>query len=794
MKRTLRSRNPPADDQKASTTNGTTETPPANVKPAKRSSEAAKLDDLDAEWSGPTYAPPQPSWEYDRVHVSNITKGMKPLGTFPPKKKSKIRNGDISQAVSAMQSPNAAPLTSPIPEAREPLDRLLDEAMETDADDEGMDAEEKMNQFDKQHAMDVEVLAQPANSIPTITDMRKMDTNTPALGQWNEILEAAKQSAINHHSYGRAYALQQLRQECVTNEELVDTLIALLDCKLGQRNQGPTPHFRRFQHFIKKKMREYTAAQAQNNEDDTSISSSQSKGRITPAAHTDSELSDYDDDIADGPMPSTIAQPSADGKNTSSDSLPSKSSMNGINGQRLKLKLNKSSRGVGSGAPPKAIKRALSEAHVELSTDELDQQKKSRLRSFKHVPVQESNLREELSPDDHLEGPARKRQRTASSPLSVLDSEAVTEDSISKYRRRSTKNGPRIRETEGKVMQMKNDYGEMDLHPDERLPKTSAGLPPIDGGWAGENIEEPRSRTQYCAACRGNGTIVDCSGCFRSYHTFCLDPPMTMEQVQDSEEIRDNICAHETDQTEYDEDNPFLELLKSLDNRRPVVFQLPKEYHTYFDNTKATSYGTYSYTGFDEKPSTKKELIGTNAFVMKQVEDPNPEQHCLHCKKGARKDMPLFPCKKKTCNALWHLECLDANAATHPPGITHAFHCPAHLFTDAPKTNDDEHSEGEESDADDHGITGWVNSAPLHIGPAAIIRSNLRVRRVRNPKFKKILPVWARLMRNSIDVEINSDDEDESFEFEQDTAEEDGVVNKLPRLAITVNFAEKIKA
>jgi hypothetical protein len=99
----------------------------------------------------------------------------------------------------------------------------------------------------------------------------------------------------------------------------------------------------------------------------------------------------------------------------------------------------------------------------------------------------------------------------------------------------------------------------------------------------------------YCSACGGNGDLVCCDGCTRSFHFKCVDPPMIEGNLPD-----EWFCNHcQFKRREGDDPLPgtFGPLLLLLDKKNPSAFHLPKAIREYFVDVKTSADGEYEEAG-----------------------------------------------------------------------------------------------------------------------------------------------------------------------------------------------------
>lgn len=98
----------------------------------------------------------------------------------------------------------------------------------------------------------------------------------------------------------------------------------------------------------------------------------------------------------------------------------------------------------------------------------------------------------------------------------------------------------------------------------------------------------------YCASCGGNGDLVCCDGCTRSFHFKCVDPPMDEDQGSLPKEWFCNICQSSKRPGDFPErDGSFALLLERLDRKNPSAYRLPGDVREYFDGVKTGPDGEY---------------------------------------------------------------------------------------------------------------------------------------------------------------------------------------------------------
>jgi len=102
----------------------------------------------------------------------------------------------------------------------------------------------------------------------------------------------------------------------------------------------------------------------------------------------------------------------------------------------------------------------------------------------------------------------------------------------------------------------------------------------------------------YCSSCGGNGELVCCDGCTRSFHYICTDPPIDKDQNLPDEWFC-NVCNFKDinkNSEKYfrsDKPNAFDVLLSKVHRRNPQSFGLPKDVRDRFENVKTGADGEY---------------------------------------------------------------------------------------------------------------------------------------------------------------------------------------------------------
>lgn len=94
----------------------------------------------------------------------------------------------------------------------------------------------------------------------------------------------------------------------------------------------------------------------------------------------------------------------------------------------------------------------------------------------------------------------------------------------------------------------------------------------------------------YCSACGGNGDLICCDSCSKSFHFECVD-------LVGSAELPDdwfcNDCIYKRSPQRPDHRGPFGPLLNLLEKTIPRAYSLPRKVQAYFEDIKAGVNGEY---------------------------------------------------------------------------------------------------------------------------------------------------------------------------------------------------------
>ncbi|KAL1924202.1 uncharacterized protein VTP21DRAFT_7237 [Calcarisporiella thermophila] len=178
----------------------------------------------------------------------------------------------------------------------------------------------------------------------------------------------------------------------------------------------------------------------------------------------------------------------------------------------------------------------------------------------------------------------------------------------------------------------------------------------------------------YCESCGGEGHLINCACCQRSFHLSCVDPP-----INSDEELPDqwncNLCrAQDSMPIPADAAGIFHKLSDALDRRNPSKFSLPLRIKTYFKGITEGPSGEYI-----DLSSLKPLKTGKTGVI----EEPNYHQlkdksgRINLCHKCGRSALAGAILRCDYCPLAWHFDCLDPPLACPPP-INRKWMCPVH--------------------------------------------------------------------------------------------------------------------
>ncbi|KAK4953482.1 hypothetical protein LTR66_013645, partial [Elasticomyces elasticus] len=274
----------------------------------------------------------------------------------------------------------------------------------------------------------------------------------------------------------------------------------------------------------------------------------------------------------------------------------------------------------------------------------------------------------------------------------------------------------------------------------------------------------------FCNSCLGSGYLLCCDGCDKSYHFYCVDPPLEQDAADLAEPWYCRACLKKSGGLASTQPprGLFGKLLANLATQDPVTFALPQNLREYYEGVQTSKEGSFAEAGnhktrgrgagWDEPPDLLKTRDGKGQVIL-----------CNHCGKSALGRREIIQCD--SCSIYWHLDCLDPPLANPPARALngrklHDWMCPLHVEHDLRK----------------------VDAARLHSS-----RPGTRTMHLRRPKNAKVIDTsLSRGFVNNGIIEIinESSDDEEFYEDDNDSA---GRVFRVPEKGLKLDFIDKVK-
>jgi len=96
----------------------------------------------------------------------------------------------------------------------------------------------------------------------------------------------------------------------------------------------------------------------------------------------------------------------------------------------------------------------------------------------------------------------------------------------------------------------------------------------------------------FCTSCSGNGELLCCDGCVRSFHFLCLDPPMNPDYPPTGSWFC-YVCRAKRDPIAKPGRGLFSGLQHLLHRLNPKAFSSPPAIREYFDGVRTGEEGEY---------------------------------------------------------------------------------------------------------------------------------------------------------------------------------------------------------
>lgn len=144
----------------------------------------------------------------------------------------------------------------------------------------------------------------------------------------------------------------------------------------------------------------------------------------------------------------------------------------------------------------------------------------------------------------------------------------------------------------------------------------------------------------YCAACSGNGDLICCDSCSKSFHFECVD-------LVGSAELPDdwfcNDCIYKRAAQRPDHKGPFGPLLNMLEKTIPRAFSLPKKVQAYFEDIKAGVNGEYEEIDRTKTSKYVESLCGRLDLMLTSLQEGEESRVRLVPAEGCRRQRDLVP-------------------------------------------------------------------------------------------------------------------------------------------------------
>ncbi|MCJ1466725.1 hypothetical protein MMC07_005345 [Pseudocyphellaria aurata] len=261
-----------------------------------------------------------------------------------------------------------------------------------------------------------------------------------------------------------------------------------------------------------------------------------------------------------------------------------------------------------------------------------------------------------------------------------------------------------------------------------------------------------------CTSCGGNGKLLCCDGCVRSFHFSCLDPPMDPQLPPDGEWFCFECRLSREPHSKVPQRMLMSALVCGMDDRNPMAFHLPNYIRDFYESVKTGEEGEYEELYPSKKPKPGWEEA-PNYTKLRGGTGDNTTILCFHCGKSSLGQREIIGCD--FCHLHWHLDCLDPPMAA-PPRKLNKFNwmCPNHI-------------DGELQALYDPG----PNPSTAH----PVTGRSYKVRRPKHAFVKNV--ALRRGFRNNGQIEIENEPEEK----------EEGVIYRLPETGIKLDFIDRVK-
>ncbi|KAI9783606.1 MAG: hypothetical protein M1816_001312 [Peltula sp. TS41687] len=776
------------------------------IAPIPETAEEPEIVDPLAPWVEPPLRPPAPSWaDFPGGERTSATANMQPLGTPPsarvraaaarpdPFRRYKKGCGPRTTDASAVPASQGSAASEDVPSAGSgDTTQRNSEAPSTSV------STQVQTQAQEEPAMSSNTTERNSEAPPTTTSITSTHSHgtrsstrsfrsvsTPAIqgpagdqageespltrpildrAKMQPVIEAAVANAVkaNHRSTGAA--MQQLYEESRDQPDLLELLDAVLN------GRASVEQHRFFKTYI-------NAARQASKDGGSSRPPVSKADKPKPAPVKKSTRVSRPTKKA---SEAALGQNPATGRSRSGSSSSSLSSLESSDYQELfrtgnadqEPQLHNFSTSNKPRGTRKTGKRSAAAANLddgEQGQEEGNKRPKMAHKRFEHIEIPESGIRGSLD----LQEPEASGNQKRPAPEGGDEQSTTTATRRPSRAENGERPAKRAKTARTKMSPVKNKKGV--IAGVARSSATPVGI----GGMFDEKQDD---NNDYCSACGGEGSLVCCDGCPRSFHVTCLDPPADIDSLPEPW-----FCPDCTTKKAAETEKPaglFGGLVEKLDQRNPVAYNMDPDIRYYFEHVSTGKDGEYQ-TGlrrskhrstFYEAPS--KETAGKEVPVIEPLAKENQQDKiilCFKCGKGAYDRQKIVQCD--FCPLYWHLDCVDPPIPHFAPrqGAQSQdlgdWMCPAHV---------------------DHDLEGTDPSYRLY--SRNLVGNNVeptnRTTKVRKPKNAKVIDVGLKGdSRNRGIIEIENEPSDnEQSRFDREA----GATVRIPEKRIKMDFIAKI--
>ncbi|KAF2760081.1 hypothetical protein EJ05DRAFT_483867 [Pseudovirgaria hyperparasitica] len=511
-----------------------------------------------------------------------------------------------------------------------------------------------------------------------------------------------------------------------------------------------------------------------------SVKASASKVTRTLAVNdSDSDLSDVDETIAQGPPPDAVA---TNGTIASTEATTRPKRMAAPKGALLGRHPPVSKTRAGKRVTDDGDLSEATETEDHAEIDAIYARRKERLRAFDDVKFSESSYRldPKYRPRTPLSNSLPPRSNGLVNGQQASNKTKASDDddddlSTVDYSSPPSKHFPRLG-----APTRKKGLRTMISSPNKNKTKAVAGQAPMtrSGGIEGPSADGDLSDDEeVCAACGGIGLLISCDKCTEWFHFTCAEPPVEEKDLEGDENWWCSHCVmYEVRPPGADEprEGLFARLIDQMEWSKPMTFSLPERIREFFEDVKTGPDGEYEEEGVWIRAKNRHGYIESEDLT--KLKDKSGVILCAQCGKSSLDGRPMLQCQ--VCQEHWHMDCCDPPLAV-PPSVNHewtkrqAFKCPRHVNRD---------------------LKAIEPKSEHVIDPDSIPINGRRTHRLRKPKNPVYVdPALRRGYRNNGVIEVVDDSSDDSEFYDEPSGEEEGQVLRLPVYGIKLDFIHAAK-